>query len=92
MAARYMTIKRIAQQNIQCLFIYSLASILLKLPLPEQALVSIDFRHLEEINTDLMPWRALLNAAWPMVKKQPLLTPPPFLTQPIDIPRLKADN
>tara|TARA_Y100001933_G_scaffold177380_1_gene175878 strand:- start:126 stop:323 length:198 start_codon:yes stop_codon:yes gene_type:complete len=51
-----------------------------KFPLPEQAIIKLDSRELEEINSALMPLNSLVNAGLPMIKKRALLTPTPLFS------------
>ena len=62
---------------------------MLKLPLPDQALIKLDSRELEEISSALLSLNSLVNTGLPVLKNQILLTPP-FCNQPIDIRKLKA--
>lgn len=57
------------------MFIYFLTPTMLKLPLPDQALIKLDSRELEEISSALLSLNSLANTGLPVLKNQVLLTP-----------------
>ena len=76
------------RNNIALEAIYSLTSILLHASTARQALIELDVRQPEQINTTLMCWKALINAGMPIIKKQLLLEPPVFLPQVVPLTAL----
>ena len=76
------------KQGISLNACYSLASLLLSDPGANPELKDLDLRQPKEVNTTLMCWKALLQAGFPLIKKQLLLDPPHFLPQPIPMSEL----
>ena len=67
---------------------YSLVSILLGKPGANPELKDLDLRQPKELNVTLMCWKALLEAGFPLIKKQLLLDPPHFLPRAIPMSEL----